>query len=127
MAALRFTARGRPRRIALGLTLWSILSLAVMSSAGLSGCAAIPRAPVAEPPRLELTSVQRQGEALCLKGRLPADETRVSVGDLAEIAEGEAGRASCEQAHALSVVRAVDDFNAAWAAWAEGRRHGRRR
>lgn len=117
----------RRRRGGWGPTQWLIVLLLWPFFALLSGCAGIPRAPIAEPPQLTLTEAQRNGEVLCIRGRLPFDDT--TVADIGLVAVGEAARATCQANRADSIVATVDAFNVAWREWAaqqERARRGRR-
>lgn len=105
----------RPRLARLDPMPWWTLLMLATSFASLSGCAGTPQAPNADPPRLVITESLRNGEALCIKGRLPFGET-LELEDVADLALAEGARARCEQSRGDALVDAADDFNAAWEA-----------
>lgn len=108
----------RPRRGQWGLPHWSILILAVLFFAGSAGCATrqLPRANV---PQTNLTPAQRDGDVLCLRGRLP-DLELLTLSAVMQVAYGEAARAECERERADGLVTVHDASNEAWRAYANG-------
>lgn len=118
-ADLKPIATARPRRGPLGQPPWLIPLMASLSSATLSACAGTPRAPLAEPPQLVVTDGLRHGDQLCIKGRLPFGET-LTLEDVTDLALAEGARARCEQSRGDALVRAADEFNAAWRALSGG-------
>lgn len=132
-AAMLKPTIARLRLAPLALTPASILAWLVLTSAALSSCAGLPKAPpAATTPRIGLTEAQRTG-AVCLelerpdpngdglRGRLPTAE-RLFLGEvLAQWGEAEA-RAACWRSGYFGLVGVADTADAAWEDYADDRR-----
>lgn len=123
MLGAKSNKQASPRRARWGVMQWLILLSASACFAVLSGCAGTqkPTVPTAEPPQLVIPDNLRDGEALCLRGRLPMGDELDLEGSLNLLVAAEA-RAECQGDRADSLVSIGDAFNAAWRQYVNGRR-----